>query len=141
MLTIAARSLGRRPGSLDDWSIPLDPDLGRSGTTIRDVLAHLVRIEVRAFHQHQAEKHLLRVLTAREIHTGVDKGKVAMVGSDVPAQTVDEAAAVATALTAFKDGLFLVVIDEVTYRSLEAPVDLRPDSRIVLLRLALLAGG
>jgi hypothetical protein len=48
--------------------------------------------------------------------------------------------AVATALEAFVDGLYLVILDDVEYRDLDAIVHVEPDSRITFLRLAFLAG-
>ena len=46
----------------------------------------------------------------------------------------------ATALEAFIDGLYLVVIDGLEYRDLDAIVHLEPESRITFLRLTFLAG-
>jgi hypothetical protein len=47
---------------------------------------------------------------------------------------------VATALQAFEDGLYLVIIDEVERRSLDEPVHLAEDSQLVFIRLTFLAG-
>ena len=49
-------------------------------------------------------------------------------------------AAIATALEAFVDGLYLVVIDDVGYTDLDAIVSLKPDSRVTFIRLTFLAG-
>jgi hypothetical protein len=45
-----------------------------------------------------------------------------------------------TSFEAFTDGLYLVIIDEVEYRELDAIVRVEPDSRITFLRLTFLAG-
>lgn len=47
----------------------------------------------------------------------------------------------ATALEAFEDGLYLVVVDEREQRSLDAQVFLQPDSTVAFVRLVMLAGG
>jgi hypothetical protein len=49
--------------------------------------------------------------------------------------------AVATALQAFEDGIFLVVIDEQEQRTLDQEVFVQPDSRLTFIRLSMLAGG
>jgi hypothetical protein len=56
-------------------------------------------------------------------------------------QKVDADEAVATALEAFEDGLYLVVVDGQELRNLDAQVFLQPDSRVAFVRLTLLAGG
>jgi hypothetical protein len=141
MLTITGKALGRRKPLFADWSIPLPPDLNVDDTTLRDLITQLVRTEVGAFKERQEQRHVFRALTSGEIETGVKKGKVEMGGSELPLQAVDEHAAVATALQAFEDGLYLVVIDEKEHKNLDSQVFLQPDTRITLLRLTLLAGG
>jgi hypothetical protein len=141
MITVTGKALGRRKPLFADWSIPLPPDLHGEGTTLRDLITRLVRTEVCAFRERQEDRAVFRALTASEIESGATRGKVEMGGSDVPIQAVDLEAAVATALQAFEDGLFLVVIDEQQYRTLDSQVFLQPDSRIALVRLTLLAGG
>jgi hypothetical protein len=141
MPTITGKALGRKKPLFADWSISLPPDLGDEGTTLRDVITHIVRTEVRTFKDRQEQRQVFRVLTARDIQAGVEKGKVQMGGTDVPMQAVDENAAVATALQAFEDGLYLCVIDDTEQTQLDAQVYLQPDSRITFVRLALLAGG
>jgi hypothetical protein len=141
MITVTGKAVGRRKPLFADWSIPLPPDLHGEATTLRDLLTRLVRTEVCAFRERQQDRGVFRALTAREIETGIERGKVEMGGSDVPIQAVDEEAAVATALQAFEDGLYLVVVDEQQHRRLDSQVYLQPDSRIALVRLTLLAGG
>ncbi len=141
MLTVAGKALGRKKPLFAEWSTELPPNLRESGTTLRDIIRQLVRTEVRAFKKRQDERTLLRALTARAIDAGVQKGKVEMGRSDVPVQVVDEDAAVSTALQAFEDGLYLVVIDEQEHKRLDSQVCLQPESRITFIRLTLLAGG
>jgi hypothetical protein len=141
MLTVTGKALGRKKPLFADWSIPLPPALRGEGTTLRAVITQLVRAEVRAFKERQEQRRVFRALTAHEIEASVEKGKVEMGGSEVPVQAVDEETAVATALQAFEDGLYLVVIDEQEQKNLDGQVFLQPDSRIAFVRLTLLAGG
>jgi hypothetical protein len=141
MLTVTGKALGRKKPLFADWSIPLPPGTGGEGTTLRDIIAQLVHTEVSSFKERQEQRRVFRVLTARGIEAGVQKGKIELGGSEMPAQAVDEEAAVAAALQAFEDGLYLVIIDEQEHKSLDSQVYLQPDSRITFVRLTLLAGG
>jgi hypothetical protein len=141
MLTISGKALGRKKPLFADFSVPPPDDLGDGGVTLRDVLDRVVRSEVAAFRKRQENRQFLRALTAREIEAGAEAGKIDSGGSEVPLQDVDDDEAVAAALTAFEDGIYLVVIDGQDYRELDAQVHLEPDSRLTFVRLTLLAGG
>jgi hypothetical protein len=141
MLTIDGRILGRKKPLFADWSIPLPPDLGGDGDplTLRVLIARIVCEEVKAFRERQEERKVFRALTAARIEEGVARGKVDMGGTDLK-QQVDEEQAVAAALQAFEDGLYLVVLDGEEQRDLGKQIYLHPDSRITFLRLAMLSG-
>jgi hypothetical protein len=141
MLTIRGKALGRKKPLFADWSIPFPPELGDGGKTLREVIECLVRREVEAFQQRQSERQFVRALTAREVDAGAAAGKIAMGASEVAPQDVDVDAAVGTALEAFEDGLFLVVVDGQEERELDRQVYIGPDSQITFIRLTLLAGG
>jgi hypothetical protein len=142
MVTISGKALGRKKPLFADFSIPFPPDLGGDGDriTLRDLITRIVYGEVTAFRERQAERKVLRALTAQQIDEAVVKGKVDMGGRDL-AQEVDEEAAVGAALQAFEDGLYLVVVDGAEHRNLDQEVYLQPDSRVAFIRLTLLAGG
>jgi hypothetical protein len=141
MLTISGKALGRKKPLFADWSIPFPPDLGDGGSlTLRDLIDRVVRAEVEAFKKRQQERKLFRALTERQIQEAAGKGKIEMGGSELD-QKVDPNEAVATALEAFEDGLYLVVVDEQEQHSLDAQVYLRPDSKVAFVRLVMLAGG
>jgi hypothetical protein len=142
MLTIRGKTLGRKQPLFADWSVPFPPDLKAEGDrlTLRDLIARVVRAEMAAFRNRQEERRLVRALTTSDIDQGVVKGKVDMGGRDLK-QPVDEEVAVATAIEAFADGLYLVVVDGDEQRDLDREVYLQPESQLTFVRLALLAGG
>lgn len=141
MLTVSGKTIGRKKPLFDDFSVPPPEDSHDGGSTLRDLIKSIVQHEVAAFQQRQTDHQLIRALTAREIDAGVEAGKIDAGGSEVEPQQVDEADAVATALQAFEDGMYLVVIDGQEQRALDRPVYLQPDSRLTFVRLTLLAGG
>lgn len=141
MLTISGKALGRKQPLFTDFSVPFPTDASDGGITLRTLIDRIVRAEVEAFRMRQEERRLLRVLTADQIADAVDTGKVEMGGSEIEPQEVDEDAAVAIALQAFEDGLYLVAIDGVNYRELDRQIFLQEDSRLTFIRLTLLAGG
>lgn len=141
MLTVSAKSMGRRKPLFADFSVP-PPAAVEAGSpvTLRELIAHVVRSEVAGFHGRQAERRLLKALTATQIEEGLAKGKVEMGGSELN-QHVDVEQAIQTATEAFQDGLFLAVVDEDNVTDLDAPLTLAADCRLTFIRLTMLAGG
>jgi hypothetical protein len=80
------------------------------------------------------------VLTIKEIDDGLQKGKVFSGGSELE-QKVDTDQAIAAAIEAFQDGLYMVVVDEAEIKSIDAVITLNEASRLTFIRLSLLAGG
>jgi hypothetical protein len=141
MLTVSATAIGRKRPIVADFSVPVPDGLATGQTLLlRDVIEHVVRAEVAAFRDRQAERRLFRALTAKQIEEGLAAGKVTAGGSDLD-QAVDVDQAVATALEAFSDGLFLVVVDDAELQDLNAVVPLAESSRLTFIRLTMLAGG
>jgi len=140
-LIIEGRRLGRKRAALfDDFSIPFPPDVGDGGITLRKLISRIVAAEVEAFNVRQESRRLVRVLSPQKIEDGLAGGKVDAGGHEArhkPAQVAD---AIAAALQAFEDGLYLVVIDGVEQRDLDAQVFVQPGSRITFIRLVFLAG-
>src|SRR5262245_37891520 len=109
LLTISARALGKRKPLVPDWQVPWPPDEHDSGEpiTLRQLITRIVLKEVEAFKQRQEDRKIVRILTERQIEEGLAKGRVDSGGRELH-QDVDPDAAVATALQAFEDGLYLV---------------------------------
>jgi hypothetical protein len=141
-MVIETRIAGRKARSLDRWTISTPPpsdDSGGGGITLRDLISRIVHEEVSAFEKRQQSRRLVRVLSDTEIAEGAARGKVDS-GGRGPGRQVDAEAAVGAALQGFEDGLYLVILDGVEQRELEAQVYLSPDSQLVFLRLTFLAG-
>lgn len=140
-LTVTGKTLGSRRPLFADFSIPLPPDDfgGGEGITLRDLISLIVADELRAYEHRREARRLDRVFSAAQIDRGLESGRVSPEGREsLPAPPEDEA--VAAALLAFEDGLYIVAIDGKEHRDLDAQVFLRADSRITFIRLVFLAG-
>lgn len=141
MFRVSGRSVGLRRPLFADWAVPPPPrpNSGDGGLSLRELIEHVVRFEVAGFEERRESRRLDRVFTQTEMDRGEESGRIAPEGR-VTSPRADADAAVAAALQAFEDGLYLVVIDEREYRSLEEVVFLNDDSRMIFLRLVFLAG-
>ena len=141
MLTVSAQAIGRRKPLCDSFTVdaPAAVVAGQS-VTLRTLLDHVVRSEVEAFKTRQAEGRLLKVLTAAQIDDALIAGKVTAGGSELD-QKVNPDDAVAIAVEAFADGLFLVMVDDTEVKDLDAVVPLTSSSKLMFVRLTMLAGG
>lgn len=127
---------------LDRWSVPIEPpsDGEDDGAlTLRDLITRIVHREVAAFDHRQQARQFVRVLSEREISIRAATGRVDPGGRPSDG-SLDVEDAVAAVLTAFQDGLFLVLLDDVEQKELDAAVHVADDSRVAFLRLTLLAG-
>lgn len=140
-LIVSTRVLGRRRPLLADFSIT-PPDSLNDGedTRLRDLITLVVRQEVERFAERQAARRFDRVLSMRQITESAARGKVDPAAKSLQ-QRVDADEAVAAALLAFEDGLYLVILDEVERKDLDETIRLTQDSRITFVRLTFLAGG
>ncbi|MEQ4207316.1 hypothetical protein ABN028_33315 [Actinopolymorpha sp. B17G11] len=125
-------------GSKDTESlhVAVPADIG----SLRDLLSALVRHELASYEQRRTASKTLQVLTPADLARGVDTGVYGRENRAVAAPP-PEAEAIERTVEAFTDGLFFVFIDDVQVEELEAPVVVRPDSTLRLIRLVALAGG
>ena len=140
--TVEGRVVGQKRPLFSDWHVELPPVESNHGDRLklRDLITSIVVKEVGAFKGRQEERKLAQVMSRQEIEQGVGRGKVDPGERDLN-QTVNTEDAVATALLAFEDGLYFVVIDEIQQTRLDGEVYLKTDSKVVFLRLTALAGG
>jgi hypothetical protein len=112
--------MGRRKPIVPDWQLPWTPDQHGSGEpiTLRKIITRVVLKEVEAFKDRQQERRLVRILTERQIEDGLNKGRVDSGGRELH-QMVNPDKAVAMALQAFEDGIYLVIFDGEEQRDLD----------------------
>jgi hypothetical protein len=135
-LTISGKVLGKSQNLFTTWQM----DLPAQSATLEELLTQIVTTEVSAFQARQADRRLTKVLGLVDIEMGVAVGKISSGGSELD-QVVDVTGAIETALQAFKDGFYLVFIDDVQQEDLTAVVNLKTNSELLFLRLTPLVGG
>lgn len=125
---------------LEEWPIDFVPEADFSDSNpfrVRHLIEKLTRESVRDFELRQRESKFA-FLSTELLQKSVEKGKIGRSYEEL--QSVDMEDAVANALQAFEDKLFLLFVDKSEKRDLEEPVILRPDTEIVLIKLTALAG-
>lgn len=99
-----------------------------------------MRAEVGAFGDRERQRRFVRLLTPGDLAAGAAAGKVDP-GGRAGTGIADPDRAVAVALEAFDDGLYLVVVDGEQVTSLDAEVTINLDTLVRFVRLTALAGG
>jgi hypothetical protein len=141
LLYVSSKVMGQKAPSFPDFEVPLPENAKPSlAMTLRDLLAHLVTVEVEAFNTRQEARQLTRILSAADITRGAVEGKIDPADRQAGAKA-DVASAVNVALQAFEDGLYFVFLDGQQRESLDEIVDFGEASRILFVRLTPLAGG
>jgi hypothetical protein len=139
-LLIGAQQLGRRKPLFADYALPL-PAQAQGGTlTLGELLGYVVRAEVLAFSERQSERRLLKALSSAQLASGLQLGKVSSGGSELE-QAVDADQSLAIAVQAFRDGLYLVIVDAQEVHDLSTVLTLHANSRMSFVRLTALVGG
>ena len=107
--------------------------------TARELLAHIVHHQVVAFTNRKNANRLLHILTANEVEAGIESGKIVSGGQEEDERVPEETVAFENAITAFKDGLYFLFVNEVQIEDLEERVvEVR---EVLFVRLTALAGG
>lgn len=117
-----------------------DVPVPEASSTLRDVLAVLVRHELAQYERRRQSSQMLRILTPADLARGVDTGVYGREARALAAP-VSEQEAIARAVEAFSDGLFFVFCDQRQIEDLDALIDPGAVGTMRLVRLVALAGG
>lgn len=107
--------------------------------TLADLIRTAVTGEVERFNTSRTEPKLFSFLTPGEIEGQAKDGKVAF-GEVDNTDEADLETAVATALQAHADGIFLVFVDDDEIRDLTQEITLEEGNVVTFLRLTFLTG-
>lgn len=133
ILTLQLKRLGKKKIHLLEFEIEKQPQ------TLKDLIEECVKSEVKRYNEKREEIKLMSFLSPKDIQEQSETGKIGF--GDLENRElaqVDEA--IANALLAFEDGLFVVFVDDEEIKSFEQSIDLKPDSVIAFIRLTFLTG-
>lgn len=134
-VSVRVKALGKRRDVLPPQPYTLPEGIG----SLRELLTAFVETEVERYNGKDTERPLLAALSAEEILTQAESGKVGFerLWSD---RKADTARAVKTAIQAFEDGLVRVLMDETELRELDAPLTVPEGAVFTFVRLTFLSG-
>lgn len=136
---ITVKMLGKRRPVIEKQAIILNENF-LEAPNLQNFLQLVVAQEVAAYNERISAKSLLPYLDNKKIAEMAAHGKVDF-GAQYNTETVALEQAIATALQAFEDGLFMVLIDGTICKQLDQPLQFKENSEVVFLRLVALAGG
>lgn len=106
---------------------------------LEELLIGCVKNQVAAFNKKRMEVNVVGFLSPAEIQDQAQSGKVDF-GDLANKDLADEQKAIDNVLLAFKDGLFVVFIDDDEVTDLKAPIALSNESVIAFIRMTFLVG-
>ncbi len=132
-LTIGFKRLGKRKIKQLHITFAVKPE------TLKALVMACVRHEVKKYNEKREGVSILPFLGPAEIEAQGQTGKIAF--GDSPNNTLAvEKEAIENALIAFKDGLYLVFIDDEEITDLDAPIRLSEQSVVSFIRMTFLSG-
>ena len=133
ILTLQLKRLWKKKIHLLEFEIEKQPQ------TLKELIEECVKSEVKHYNEKREEIKLMSFLSPKDIQEQSETGKIGF--GDLENRElaqVDEA--IANALLAFEDGLYVVFVDDEEIKSFEQSIDLKPDSVIAFIRLTFLTG-
>ncbi|WP_289137295.1 hypothetical protein [uncultured Brevibacillus sp.] len=134
-IAVTVKSIGKRKNALS--RIPVE--LAQTPQTLRELIEALVEWNIRGLVEKQQNIPLVPYLTEGEVIEHAETGKVGF-GAIYNDALPDVQKAMGTAIQAFEDGLYRVFISDEEAEALEAPLSLKNEDEVVLIRFTMLAG-
>jgi hypothetical protein len=131
---IRIKAAGKRRDMLEKRPCAVPDSIGAAA----ELIAHLVRENVRAYNAKTVDAPFFPCLTERDLEDGAHTGRIAF-GDRKNERAQDEEEAVQNALQCFADGLFRVLVGE-TEALPGGPFSLREGDVVTFIRLTMLAG-
>ena len=139
LVYISIKRLGKRQPIVEKQTFSLSQSFLNT-PTLKNFIKAVVEKEVNTFNEKLEDNNLLPYLDEATLVKMAQHGKVDFGDKyNRTSAILDEA--VQTALQAFEDGLFMVLIDGANCKRLNQTLHFRPNSEVVFLRLVALAGG
>ncbi|MFD2966348.1 hypothetical protein [Sphingobacterium bambusae] len=132
-LVLQLKRLGNKRVTTVPYQLDLIPE------TLSELIKACVVAEVTKYNQRREEVQLMAFLSPQQIQEQAEFGKISL-GDLENLQSAVVEKALEAALLAHQDGLFVVFIDGIEVKDLQAAIQLRQDTELVFIRLTFLAG-
>ena len=132
-LTLQLKRLGKKKVKEVPFTLKENPK------NLEDLLIGCVKNQVDAFNKKRTEVNIIGFLSPAEIQEQAQSGKVDF-GDITNTELAKHQQAIDNVLLAFKDGLFVVFVDDDQITDLKAPLQLTSESVIAFIRLTFLVG-
>ena len=114
-------------------------DIEQSPENLKMLLTACVKQQVKAFNDKRENVKLLNFLSPSAIQEQSETGKIGF-GDINNTKLADLDESIENALIGYKDGLFLVFINDDEITSLEQEINLTPEDEITMIRMTFLTG-
>ena len=132
-LTLQLKRLGKKKVKQVPFTLEETPK------NLKDLLIGCVKNQVEAFNKKRTEVNVVGFLSPSEIEEKAQSGKVEF-GELANTDLANLEKAIENVLLAFKDGLFVVFVDDDEVTDLKAPLEITQDSVIAFIRMTFLVG-
>jgi hypothetical protein len=132
-MKIQLKRLGKKKVKTLDYQIDTIPK------TLKELIESCVKAEVKIYNEKRENTQLISFLSPKDIQEQSEKGKIGF--GDIANTTLAiEQEAIENALLGFKDGLFVVFVDDEEIKKLDLKLTLTEKATITFLRLTFLTG-
>ncbi|MBW2960577.1 hypothetical protein [Mesonia aestuariivivens] len=132
-ITLQLKRLGKKKVKKFPFTLAETPQ------NLEELLIGCVKNQVEAFNKKRLEVNVIGFLSPSEIQDQAASGKVDF-GDLANRDLANEQESIDNVLVAFKDGLFLVFIDDEEITDLQTPLQLTSESVIAFIRMTFLVG-
>ncbi|SHJ19995.1 hypothetical protein SAMN04488096_11065 [Mesonia phycicola] len=132
-LTLQLKRLGKKKVKQIPFTLEETPK------NLEELLIGCVKNQVEAFNKKRLEVNVIGFLTPAEIQEQAQSGKVDF-GEINNTDLANLDKAIENVLLAFKDGLFVVFVDDEEITDVKKPLQLTPESVIAFIRMTFLVG-
>jgi len=132
-ITLQLKRLGKKKVKKVPFTLEKNPK------NLEELLIGCVKNQVEAFNKKRTEVNVIGFLSPAEIQEKAESGKVEF-GELANTDLANLQKAIDNVLLSFKDGLFVVFVDEDEITDLKAPLELTSESVIAFIRMTFLVG-
>ncbi len=134
MITITGRLIGMQKPLFEPWSIAIEPYLdGNDDWTLSELIEMVILEATTIFNNPPQDATFLQSVNARIAIANTSISEA--IASDQTAMDLQIGEAIASALQAFEEDVYLVVLDNEDVMDLDDEIELKPESHVTFVRL------